>query len=135
MWLTQSDAGRTYTKARRMNEQVELELRLDSSDAEAHELAGLTAQLREELLELDVHRVDLMQAGDAPPGTRAGEVAAIGALLVSTAGHVVALAKVVDTVRGWLARIGWRTVKISLNGDVLEVTGVSSIDQQELIQA
>jgi hypothetical protein len=52
-----------------MNEQVELELRLDSSDAEAHELAGLTAQLREELLELDVHRVDLMQAGDAPPGT------------------------------------------------------------------
>ena len=52
-------------------------------DADAEEVAEATLQLRRELLDLDVEAVELPRAGKAPPGTRAVELAALGALLVT----------------------------------------------------
>jgi hypothetical protein len=44
------------------------------------------------------------------------------------------LGAVVDTVQSWLARLGSRSVKLELDGDVLEVTGVSAQQQGDLIR-
>lgn len=46
-------------------------------EADAAELAG---QLREGLLELDTECADRATVGQAPPGTRAGEMHLVGAL-------------------------------------------------------
>jgi Effector Associated Constant Component 1 len=119
-----------------MTEQVAaLALQVDAgADEDAEELAELTRQLRAELLQLDVEAVEPATAGEPPPGTRAVEALALGGLIVSLVKSAGMLASVVNAVRSWLGG-GQRSVKLELDGDVLEVTGVSSHEQQALINA
>jgi hypothetical protein len=100
-------------------------------DADAEEVAEATLQLRRELLELDVEAVELPRAGEAPPGTRAVELAALGALLVTVAQSGL-LTPVVAAVRSWLAGSPQRSIKLELGGDVLELTALSSREQRRL---
>ena len=111
---------------------LDVHLGLDSG-ADARELDDLTAGLRRELLELDVDAVDRPEGGPAPEGARAVEVAALGALLVTLAKTPAVLGAVVNTVRAWLSRGQGRKVKITLGDDELEITGVSSEQQERLI--
>ncbi len=106
---------------------------LPADDTE--ELERLTNALRDELLELPVSAVDPAPAPPPPPGTRAGESAAAGVLLVALLGGSGALPMVVEGVRAWLARAGGRSVKLSADGDVLELSGISSQQQERLIEA
>jgi hypothetical protein len=54
-------------------------------DAEPDEVAEATAQLRRELLNLDVESVEQLRVGAPPPGAKAVELAALGALVVTVA--------------------------------------------------
>ena len=99
--------------------------------ADDEEVAEATLQLRRELLDLDVGAVEVPSVGEAPPGTRAVELAALGALAVSIAKPEV-LAAVVAAVRSWLSRSQHRSIKLVLGGDVLELTGVNSDEQRRL---
>src|SRR4030095_3896160 len=93
------------------------------SDADAEEVAEATLQLRRELLDLDVEAVELPSAGEPPPGSRAVELAALGALLV-TMGKSQLLGSVVAAVRSWLAGSAQpRSIKLELDGDTLELSG------------
>jgi hypothetical protein len=100
-------------------------------DEDAEQVAEATLQLRRELLDLDVEAVELPRAGEPPPGTRAVELAALGALVV-TAAKSQLLGPVVAAVRAWLAGAPQRSIKLELGGDVLELTGVSSKEQRRL---
>ena len=100
-------------------------------DGDAEEVAQATSQLRRELLELDVDAVDVPEAGEPPPGSRAVDVTALGALVVNLTDPQL-LAAVVATVRSWLAGSSRRSIKLQLGGDVLELTGVSSSEQRRL---
>jgi len=99
--------------------------------ANAEEVAEATLQLRRELLDLDVEAVELPRAGQPPPGTRAVELAALGALLVTVAQSQL-LTPVVAAIRSWLAGAPQRSIKLELDGDVLELAGVSSKEQRRL---
>jgi hypothetical protein len=107
--------------------QVEL-----GSDADDEEVAEATLQLRRELLDLDVDSVDLPTAGQPPPGTRGVELAALGALLVSVTQSQL-LAPVLAAVRSWLGGSPQRSIKLELEGDTLELTGISSTEQRRLV--
>ena len=100
-------------------------------DEEPEEIAEATRQLRRELLELDVVAVELPSAGEPPPGSRAIDVAMLGALLVHLADPEM-LAGVVAAVRSWLSGSSKRSIKMELGGDVLELKGVSSQEQRRL---
>jgi hypothetical protein len=100
-------------------------------DADAEEVAEATLQLRRELLDLDVEAVELVRGGEPPPGTRAVELAALGALVVTVAQSPL-LGPVVAAVRSWLAGAPQRSVKLELDGDALELTGLSSKEQRRL---
>jgi hypothetical protein len=113
---------------------TELALSLDAgTDASDEEVDRLTGRLREELLELDVDDVRRATAGEAPEGARGIDPEALGHLLVTLATAPATLRAVVGTVRAWLARSAARSVRLEVDGDVIEVTGVSSADQQRLI--
>jgi hypothetical protein len=99
--------------------------------ADAEELDEVTRGLRSELLELDVDAVDRPAAGPAPEGARAVEVALLGTLVVALGRG--ALGIVGRTVERWAARGGERHVVLEIDGDRLEVTGVSAEDQRRLI--
>ena len=100
-------------------------------DSDAEELAQATRQLRRELLDLDVDSVETPPAGEPPAGSRAVDVATLGALVVNMADSQL-LAAVIGAVRSWLAGSSRRSIKLGLGGDVLELTGVSSKEQRRL---
>jgi hypothetical protein len=110
-----------------------LAIRLDAAGGDDEEVAAATARLRRELLQLDVDAVDHGTAGVAPDGAKAADVLVVGTLLVNLARRAAILGSVVAAVQRWLGPAPTRTVKLELDGDQLELTGVSSNDQQRLV--
>ncbi len=96
-------------------------------------VAEATSQLRRELLELDVAGVEPARAGEPPSGAKSIELVALGTLLVNIAAAEV-FSAIVATVRSWIAGHGERSVKLELDGDVLELTGLSTREQQRLTE-
>jgi len=93
----------------------------------------MATQLRRELLELDIISASQPPARETPAGAK-GAGGELGELIVTLARAPGLLAAVVKTVQSWLSGLGRRSVRLELDGDVLEVTAVSSRQQQELIQ-
>jgi hypothetical protein len=114
----------------------ELRLQLSEEGADAERLAVLTGYLRRELLQLDVADVSALQAGEPPPGSRAFDVAAVGALLIALGQSADGLQSVVSAIRDWLRRGEGtrRTVRLELAGDALELSQASAADQAQLIE-
>jgi hypothetical protein len=114
----------------------ELTLLLSEDGADAERLDTLTRVLRRELDQLDVERVTPVTVGEAPEGSRAIEVAAVGALLVTLGTSAQALGKVVGAIRDWLGRTPGpvRTVRLELGGDVLELSQASAAEQDRLVE-
>jgi hypothetical protein len=108
-----------------------LVLRIEDDQGDREELARLTDALRRELLDLDVATVQQPSAGTAPPGSRAFDIAALGTLVVTLAKSEL-LAAVVSAVASWLANRRNQTVKVEIDGDVLELTGLPSGERQRL---
>lgn len=104
------------------------------SDYDAEELLELTQRLRGELLELDVDSVALSNDGEAPDGAKGVELLALGGLVIQSAWRSTVLRSVIDTTVTWLGRQQAKSVKLTLDGDTLEVTGISSDQQSQLIE-
>jgi hypothetical protein len=103
------------------------------SDTDTEELAQLAGRLGTELLDLDVHAVRQPVRGEAPEDAKGAGLLAAGELVVGLVASPEVLASIIDTVRSWLGRNRARSVKLTLDGDALEVTGVSSAEQERLI--
>lgn len=99
---------------------------------EADEDAELTRILRSELLDLDVTAVDWADSNPVPDNAKG--VAGLAKALIVKLASSGALRAVVNAVRNWAARSN-RTVEVSLGGDVLKLTGVTSAQQEKIIDA
>jgi len=100
---------------------------------DAEELAQLAGRLRGELLDLDVDAVRQPVRGEAPGDAKGAGLLAAGELVVGLVASPQVLASIIDGVRSWLVRNRARSVKLTLDGDALEVSGVSSAEQERLI--
>ncbi|GAA4404889.1 hypothetical protein GCM10023168_18050 [Fodinibacter luteus] len=108
---------------------------LAESGADDARLDTLTRQLRDEVRRLDVSDVRAVPAGTpAPPGSRGLDVAAIGQFVVALVG-TQGLAGVVTAMVAWLKRgdDAPRQVRLEVGGDVLELSGASSEEQDRLV--
>src|SRR5262245_26240747 len=105
-------------------------------DADDAELERALLQLRAELTELDLDAIVPRPAGEAPPGAKSGAITAVGGLIVTITPTIEAIAALVGVIQGWLRRGGGggtgRTVKLEIDGNVLELTGASSALQERL---
>ncbi|GAB3728473.1 hypothetical protein GCM10027598_48940 [Amycolatopsis oliviviridis] len=116
-----------------MTSAVRVQLGEDGADAErAEQLAGY---LRAELIERGVADVKALPAGEAPPGSRGFDAATAGGLLVTLGKSADGLRSVVTAVREWLSRGGRvkRTVRLEIDGDVLELSEATVADQDRLV--
>lgn len=102
-------------------------------DTDVEELAKLTDRLRAELLDLDVYAVQQPVRGEAPEDSKGPGLLAVGELMVRLVVSPEVLARIIGGVRSWLGRNRVRSVKLTLDGDTLEVSGVSSAEQDRLI--
>jgi hypothetical protein len=98
-------------------------------------IAESALALGHELAELDVDEVVPVAAGEAPEGAKGIELLALGGLLIKLGRSSRVLREVVDAVRDWVGRTGATSVRMTVEGDVLEVTGASGADVKQLIDA
>jgi hypothetical protein len=111
-----------------------LDIQLNDSGLDDEELASVADRLRGELLGLDVYGVESVpREENVPPGAKGLELAAVGSVMVKFIGPEV-LKSVVSTVRTWFARQKLGSIEITLDGDTLKLTGVSTEDQERLIE-
>lgn len=115
---------------RMADEVTRLTVRVVDEAVDAQELERLTAGLRRELLELDVLAAE-PETGEAPPDAKAILSFAVGGLVISLAGMDL-LAAIVNAVTAWLQRDQNRSVKVGVDGDLLELTGVPTSEQRRL---
>jgi hypothetical protein len=104
-------------------------------DTDREELARLTAQLRSQLLELDVDRVELARGGKPPSGSKVADPVTIGAIIVTLAPTMIQA--VIALVQNW-HKGGDRPVngiKLTLGDDSVELTNASPQQLEQLTQA
>lgn len=101
--------------------------------ADDERLEALTSALRRELSALDVDDVTVVHEGELPPGARAVEIAAVGALLVVFRQSAELVKSIVTTIRSWLvAAPAGRSVEITLGDTTLKVASATP-EQQDLL--
>jgi hypothetical protein len=106
---------------------------LADPDTDDQELAELAFRLRGELLDLDVEAVKPATAGQAPADAKGIDLLAIGTMIVQFALQPDVLRSVVSGVRSWAGRQRACSVKLTLDGDSLEVSGPRSAAQDQLV--
>jgi hypothetical protein len=127
-----TDSAREVTAMNERTTQLRLVVNSDP-EADDQDLAALAGRLRTEILDLDVADVELLRAGEIPGGAKTGDVVTWGALLVTLAASEGVLTTLIGFLRSWLTRNEQRSVSLEIDGDRLEVTGISSAEQQRLI--
>jgi hypothetical protein len=102
-------------------------------DTDGEELTRLTGQLRSQLLELDVERVDLVRGGQAPPGSKVADPITIGAIIITLAPTVIQA--VIGLVQSWHRNHPVSSIKVTLGDDSLELGNVSPEQLEQLTKA
>lgn len=94
-------------------------------------LEGLVDQLRT----AGVERVHIPEVEVPDTGVREGTLGLGGTLLLTLAGSGDLLRVVIDTIRSWLIGAGARSARLEIDGEVLEVRGLSSRNEDLLVKA
>jgi hypothetical protein len=113
---------------------VTVDVRVDldlGADAGAEELDEATRDLLRELGELDVE-ASRVSAGPPPPGARAGDVIALGMLLLEFG--ATAIGPVAAVLQAWISRRPGRSIKLTLGDDSVEITGGSDVYQRQMLE-
>jgi hypothetical protein len=111
---------------------AQVEVGIDAgSDVDDEERARLSRRLRDELLALDVDKVDYA-AAMVPSGAKSGTAISLGTMIVTLSDSAV-LAAVVGVLRAWVRRGSDRKVTIQLGKDKLEIKGTLGKREAEVI--
>ncbi|MDQ0922339.1 hypothetical protein QF038_000847 [Pseudarthrobacter sp. W1I19] len=111
-----------------------LGVRLNDPGLDDEELDTLAKRLRAELLDLDVEDVVPFHGeGDIPDGAKGIEFTVIGSLLVKLISKVD-VAKVVSALKDWLLRQHLHSIEVTVDGDTLKLTNITSEEQDRLVE-
>jgi len=91
-----------------------LYIKISATDATEEDIDRMTRQLLSELRETDVESAELAKGGEAPHGTKSGDLITMGSIVLSALPN--ALPAVVALVQAWSARGQGRTVKFKGKG-------------------
>jgi len=111
---------------------------LHERGADAARVDLLHRQFRQELRHVDA--LDVVPGAAAPaeppePGSRGLDPETVNALAVAVIGSG-GLAGLISSVRAWLGRAPeeTRTVRLEISGDVIELSGATSAEQEDLLR-
>lgn len=95
----------------------------------------LGRQLGNELRALDVDDVAAVDGAPPPEGAKSGVVMSLTEWLVTLSGSSGVFVTVIGTVKDWLSRrAGAHKVSVTIDGDTLELSGVTPVERAELIE-
>ena len=114
-----------------------IDVTLHERGADAARVDLLHRQFRQELRHVDA--VDVVPSAPRPgavePGARGLDPETVNALAVAVIGSG-GLAGLISSVRAWLGRAPeeTRTVRLEISGDVIELSGATSVEQEDLLR-
>ena len=115
-----------------------IDVTLHERGADAARVDLLHRQFRQELRHVDA--LDVVQDAAAPaeppePGSRGLDPETVNALAVAVIGSG-GVAGLISSVRAWLGRAPeeTRTVRLEISGDVIELSGATSAEQEDLLR-
>lgn len=115
---------------------IQLLLNLDAgSEGDDEELEELTRKLREELMDLDIEGANFVRFGEAPAKAKSIEPVTLGTLLLTLVASGGVLTTTINVLQDWLTRHEKHSLTLEIEGDKLQVTGISSEEQERLINA
>lgn len=118
-----------------MDEQLSLEVHLESADQDLRDLDVQTRRLRSDIQGIGVTSASLLREGPAQPGAKGAEALTVGGVIV-TLGSAL-LPKLIDLLRAWLMERSKRRVRIKgPRGVTVELAGGSTTPQdiQKLVR-
>jgi hypothetical protein len=95
-------------------DKAEFYIQVSAIDATEEDVDRMTRQLLSELRETDVESAELAKGGEAPRGTKSGDLVSMGSIVISTLPTVIPA--VVSLVQAWSSRGQGRTVKFKAKG-------------------
>lgn len=96
----------------------------------------LARQLHAELRQQDLESIDAVDRAEAPAGGKGAEPAEWGMWLVTLSASGGVLMSLISVAKDWLNRRGsGNRIKITINGDSVELDGASSAEQATLLAA
>lgn len=105
-----------------------------SEDVDSDELEQLTAKLRRRLLdELDITTAEPFTSGQLQENTKPLEPFTAGVLAVTLSPML--LRSVIQLVQTWIKHQPVRSAKITMGDDSLELTHLTNVDQQKIIDS
>lgn len=114
---------------------IELVVHLDlGPDRDLRELERASVNLRNELRRLDgVESVQPVLLGNAPVGSKVADPISAGSILMTLAASGGVLTSLTGILKEWLGRSEQRKVSLQIGQDKLEITGLPTEAQKELI--
>lgn len=113
----------------------ELTVEVGAEDADVGELAEMTSQLRAWLLDLDV---DVARPSEesliVPEHAKGDPPQRLDSLIVQLLLQQQVLQSVIGALQSWLGRRPGRSIKMTIDGDSLELTGVSTAQLDQLVE-
>lgn len=119
------------------NQTIQLVLSINAGEeTDAEEMEALTQQLYRDLLELeDVESVDLVRAGKQPERAKVSDPISWGTVLVTSLAAGGVITTLINAIQSWLTRNERRSITVEIDGDKLQITGISYKEQQQIINA
>lgn len=112
----------------------EIKLSINSHKSDDEHLLQLTMLLRDELEQLDIEKITTPSHASQPEGAKSGDVFSWGLLLLTLAASGGVLSTLITALKSWVLRQNECSVKIEIDGDVLEIKGVDSEEQRRIIE-
>ena len=115
-----------------------IDVTLHERGADAARVDLLHRQFRQELRHVDAVDVvpsSALRPDGVEPGARGLDPETVNALAVAVIGSG-GLAGLVSSLRAWLGRAPeeTRTVRLEISGDVIELSGATSVEQEDLLR-
>jgi hypothetical protein len=95
-------------------DKAEFYIQVSAIDATEEDVDRMTRQLLSELRETDVESAELAKGGEAPRGTKSGDLVSMGSIVISALPTVIPA--VVALVQAWASRGQGRVVKFKGKG-------------------
>ena len=94
-----------------------------------------TKSLRLEILSLDVDAVGLLNAVESPNKTKVGDPISWGVIIVTLLATGGVITTLINAIQAWLTQNERRSITLEINGDKLQITGISSAEQKRLMDS
>jgi hypothetical protein len=119
------------------DEVLRVAVRLETGpDVDAEEADTLARRLRAELGDLDADISTVAADGELPPGAKGVDPVTVGSLMVAFSASGGVFTGLVETLKDWLGRQnGKHRIKVTIDGDTLELERAAPAERQQLIDA